>query len=66
MRNNEWISVKDRLPEIGKKVLAYRPSMYYEFIQTIYHGSEMWENGYDIKGDMVITHWMPLPEPPEV
>lgn len=61
----EWISVKDRLPEIGEKVLAYRPSMYYTVVQTIYYGVEGWENGYDLSGNMVITHWMPIPEPPK-
>lgn len=62
----EWISVKDKLPEPGKKVLGYRPSMYYKFVQTVYYAGRAWENGYDLSGNFVITHWMPLPEPPEV
>lgn len=62
---NKWISVKEKFPKIGKKVLAYRPGMYYTVIQTIYHGNEDWENGYDISGNMAITHWMPIPEPPK-
>lgn len=63
----EWISVKDRLPEVAVQVLTY-----YE--------DEIWGNGMriDVIGigkDKVfraantfgqkVTHWMPLPEPPE-
>lgn len=48
----EWISVKDRLPEKGKSVLVYWDD---GFDIGEYVGGEV---GYDI-------YWMPLPEPPE-
>jgi len=71
----EWISVKDRLPEVPMEydcmeVLVYckcpvreRMVIQLEFFwrdSTIY--DEGCIPGFDIPG---ITHWMPLPEPPE-
>lgn len=49
----EWISVKDRLPENGKSVLVYWDD---GFEIGRYVGGEV--------GDCV--YWMPLPEPPEM
>lgn len=60
---NEWISVKDRLPNKSGHYLAYIKNR-----NAIY--VEKWENNlwflYDwwgITDD--ITHWMPFPEPPK-
>ena len=70
-----WISVKDRLPKIMiNKVLVwlehedlngYIGYGHYEK----FHGEEMWydlEHGerFDKRG-YIVTHWMPLPEPPK-
>ena len=99
-----WISVKDRLPEAGKHVLAdcevrfisgrkkhYVCEAYYAPTHTISAGSfpedyecyeydEMDDNYYLLEGwyecihnwddycvviGDFVTHWMPLPEPPE-
>ena len=79
MRNN-WISVNERLPEAGKLVLIRRNhgllkttaisfrrseeeiALYSEFNNEDFT-CDCWDgqesNGY------VVTHWMPLPEPPE-
>lgn len=63
-----WISVKDRLPEIGKSVLIYYPKWDGDEIQVAkLEGDEMM---FDICGEFnigtgAITHWMPLPEPPK-
>lgn len=65
---NRWISVKKRLPEIGKSVLIYYPKWGGDEIQVAkLEGDRMM---FDICGEFnigtgVITHWMPLPEPPK-
>ena len=51
----EWISVNDELPVEGVEVLAWEDCLYHV---TFWTGDE-----WDAMGD--ITHWMPLPEPPE-
>jgi hypothetical protein len=56
---NEWISVKDRLPEKGKDVLCvdHRGA----FIGCFSDG--IW---YDVDScNVPVTHWMPLPELPK-
>ena len=61
----EWISVKDRLPETGKRVLTYADNG----AMFAAHLDGYW---YIDTGEMYystplanITHWMPLPEPPK-
>lgn len=68
MPQNRWISVKDRLPEIGKSVLIYYPKWDGDEIQV----AKLEDDGmmFDICGEFnigtgAITHWMPLPEPPK-
>ena len=63
-----WIPVSERLPEIGVRVLFYN-----NFIKNIHKGwfsCDEWvsEIGVFYNGDKLkrITHWMPLPQPPEV
>lgn len=63
-RLNGWISVKDRLPEEYKEVLAY-DSEHKEIVIAFYDSeSEEWTYGNWYDGE--ITHWQPLPELPEV
>ncbi len=66
----EWISVKDRLPKNKQRILMYcirefvndepivighyQTGDYENFISTCFVEDEMSD----------ITHWMPLPEPP--
>ena len=59
-----WISVKDRLPEEGVRVLVWEKhgSAYVAYVNKQVSG--VWQIG-DTNG-AIITHWMPLPEPPEV
>lgn len=59
----EWISVKDRLPEAKSLVLGINAEEQRPYV--------MWFNGvcwtfeeYVIE-DGIITHWMPLPDPPK-
>ena len=57
----EWISVKDRLPEKMQKVLTVSDTGYIHVDYVDKFG--VWI------GDLVrfckVTHWMPLPQPPK-
>lgn len=54
----EWISVNDRLPQIGKPVLGFESEN--RIGVWIINSRE----DYPIFSEFV-THWMPLPEPPK-
>ena len=71
---NKWISTKDRLPEVNQFVLVYgnenlpnicvlgEPNKKIKDIspninKVFYDVDNEWQVG--------ITHWMPLPEPPQ-
>lgn len=68
----EWISVEDRLPDgldtgCSDTVIvwcAVHHLAYYD------HVAASWRDAEDVgqlwPDDMTITHWTPLPEPPEV
>lgn len=59
---NEWISVKDRLPEKHGWYLVFK---HRRFSIAEWTG-DCWYNENDLPiDDIVITHWMPLPEPPK-
>ena len=71
----EWISVKDKLPPYNHDVLVYRPNMAMKIVVDSYDGyygeddGEWYEGwakyGKDIHNNPLITHWMPLPQPPK-
>ena len=59
---NEWISVKDRLPEKHEYVLVYRKSEGKRSVNLGYfHPKDEW---FTTDGVGYPTHWMPLPDPP--
>ena len=58
----EWISVKDRLPESGKRVLACDDFGKIFFSKWL-GGVGCWIDEKHNVGH--VTHWMPLPEPPK-
>ena len=71
-----WISVKDRLPEKGQEILTYwnwhgKTSEGTEISICNYGGydGDWYDLGYDMylnrEGYSSVTHWMPLPEPPQ-
>ena len=64
-----WISVKDRLPEEGEKVLIYTKTDITTFgLYTKNHGfdkREGFECGDGFMWMNTSSHWMPLPKPPE-
>ena len=63
-----WISVEEKLPEIGTTVLVFRPGHGHDLVtysilsdrhrQFIRSDGQWWDTGSRI------THWMPLPEEP--
>ena len=57
----EWISVKDRLPEENGIYLTFNKKKQYEF-HLFQVGKRMWQGVWEEDG---VTHWMPLPEPPK-
>ena len=59
---NEWISVKDRLPKNWEDVLVYNEATKVISI-GYYYDALGW---YLQNGDCIlISHWMPVPEPPK-
>lgn len=66
----EWISVKDRLPErMGKYVCCYvfGENVEYPFEQVLWYYPHLEEPHFQHEGSMGlrVTHWMPMPEPPK-
>lgn len=65
---SQWISVNDRLPkEKGEYLVAYHPC-YWDNVSegTVvgidsFRGKTQWAK----KKYQRVTHWMPLPDPPE-
>lgn len=60
MKNNEWISVKDRLPEEDVPVLVWELQ---GFAYVDVYKDGVWEVGTPNLAKF--THWMPLPKPPK-
>ena len=62
---NKWISVDDELPDKSEAYVVYSGIVLVAWYRP---GTEQWEmpSGITTKvEDMVVTHWQPLPEPPE-
>ena len=55
----EWISVKDRLPEQGQEIIVYCGGV----LKPTVFAYQFWNKHYDSWAR--ITHWMPLPPAPE-
>lgn len=67
---SEWISVEDRLPEIGTRVLLcgrYEGKGIIAYCAIGYFDGKTYREhwGADINATAAITHWQPLPEPPD-
>ena len=71
----EWEHIKDKLPEVRDIVLTFWNSGKYQVLQYCGDNGRCWfgiggaiENVYHCSGGNLfecITHWMPLPKPPE-
>lgn len=57
-KQNEWISVEDRLPDKGQFVLGFRDNIDSKIIDADYWDEKYWKmNNY--------THWKPITPPQE-
>lgn len=70
--NDGWISVKDRLPEIGehyrsKLVMCYTPDGEHEYLFDYYEVNGFGQGCFTAEKyfGISITHWQYLPEPPK-
>ena len=75
---SEWISVKDKLPEahgvyivyVKDENSPYGEGIWYKNIVALAEyafGEWTWyENGNEYDITDIVTHWMPLPDPPRM
>lgn len=65
-----WVNVKDRLPEQGARYLVIWHSIHNKhahFMDILWHDAhDLWWNRMFKRNELIVTHWMPLPKPPEV
>ena len=61
----EWISVKDRLPEHGDVVVVWHTYMEHPFVCQWDERSDCWIDDKWAFGRNTITHWCYLPHPPK-
>ena len=64
----KWISVEERLPEVGVRVLAFTGSSIWIVKRRIPAPRQRggpWDTPAGFYEDGFFTHWMPLPDPPE-
>lgn len=59
---NEWIRVKERMPEKGTEVLVFNGSYGVATYKHPHNVSDWWDGDGAWEG---VTHWMPLPERPK-
>ncbi len=58
---SEWISVKDRLPDVTRRYLIHARG---DVTEAIFHtGSNSWE-ACNSRQFVTAEHWQPLPSPP--
>ena len=61
LKEREWISVKDEMPPEMEMVLCLQADGDY----TVGYLYDTEENGWNTQVYGTVTHWMPLPAPPE-
>lgn len=65
---SEWVSVKRRMPEDDEYVLVAITGMksygYERYVRMDFRRDGRWVSAFDEPIE-VVTHWMPLPEPPK-
>lgn len=64
----QWISVKEGMPDIGTEVLVYPATWEYDVLVDklrVYNNGH-WQPQFGDGSLKGITHWMYLPEPPQI
>ena len=65
---NEWVSVEERLPE-DKQIVLFHQKNGFIYCAEYFAGNKLLSPAWFIDNDCweagEVTHWMPLPEPPE-
>ena len=67
----EWINVKDKLPPEEENVILFDGSIVFAGNFHVVHNEPYWGNQgcdgicYGWYEKDAVTHWMPLPKPPE-
>ena len=63
----EWISVKDNLPEVGRYVVCIaKRNPFSRFMPMVARiDKNGWVNPITEQYISEVTHWMPLPQPPK-
>lgn len=67
----QWINVKDKLPDYDQLVLLWHPNFKRQFVGCRVDSGMMeplywWQLELDMhEPEGIILHWMPLPKPPE-
>ena len=66
-REQEWISVEERLPDAYSHIIAC--DKFGTVGEAVYFGEGWYGKGWfewvDEDAPIIATHWMPLPEPPK-
>lgn len=73
LKEHEWISVNDKLPNCNGCYLVWRPHFYTgKGMPSIcyFDGQNTWHDSYGVDFTRVlapedVSHWIPLPEPPK-
>ena len=62
---NEWISVDDDLPQEDFEVIVCSDDDVYMSVFRAGYVQGDYYFDVEIEKNIVVTHWMPLPEPPK-